>query len=97
VLFRREQETAMPPDIASLDLPLERDVFLRQLLRELAGTLEEVVGRDDAAGFISIVGQNIGRWIAPPTARPRVRSGWIASRSPRCWSISSAASRATST
>lgn len=53
----------MSTDVASLDLPLERDVFLRQLLRELAGTLEEVVGRDEAAGFISIVGQNIGRWI----------------------------------
>jgi predicted ArsR family transcriptional regulator len=53
----------MPADAASLDLPLERDLFLRQLLRELAGTLEDVVGHDEAAGFIGIVGQNIGRWI----------------------------------
>lgn len=49
--------------IADLDLPLERDLFLRNLIRELAGTLEEVVGVDEASGFISVVGQNIGDWI----------------------------------
>jgi predicted ArsR family transcriptional regulator len=46
-----------------LDIDLDRDVFLRELLRELSGTLEEVVGFDEAAGFISIVGQHIGDWI----------------------------------
>lgn len=46
-----------------LDLALERDVFLRNLLRELSGTLEDVVGFDEASGFISIVGQHIGDWI----------------------------------
>lgn len=44
----------------SLDVPLERDVFLRSVLRELAGTLQDVVGLDEAAGFISVVGQRIG-------------------------------------
>jgi len=43
-----------------LDLPLERDVFVRSLLRELAGTLQEVVGLDEAAGFVSVVGQRMG-------------------------------------
>jgi predicted ArsR family transcriptional regulator len=46
--------------IQDLDIPLERDVFLRSLLRELAGTLEDVVGIDEAAGYISIVGGAIG-------------------------------------
>jgi predicted ArsR family transcriptional regulator len=46
-----------------LDLPIDRDVFLRNLLRELSGTLEEVVGREEASGFISIVGQHIGEWM----------------------------------
>jgi predicted ArsR family transcriptional regulator len=46
--------------VQSLDLPLERDVFLRSLLRELAGTLEDVVGLDEASGYISIVGGAIG-------------------------------------
>lgn len=48
------------PVIADLDLPLHRDIFLRSLLRELAGTLEEVVGQEEAAGYISVVGQRIG-------------------------------------
>ena len=48
------------PVIRDLSVPLERDVFLRSLLRELAGALQEVVGLDEAAGFISIVGQRIG-------------------------------------
>lgn len=46
--------------MVSLPIPLERDVFLRTLIRELAGTLQDVVGLDEAAGFISVVGQRIG-------------------------------------
>jgi hypothetical protein len=36
--------------LATLDVPLERDLFLRTLLRELAGTLQDVVGLDEASG-----------------------------------------------
>lgn len=46
--------------IEHADIPLERDLFLRSLLRELAGTLEDVVGLEDASGYISIVGAAIG-------------------------------------
>ena len=46
--------------IEGLDVSLERDGFLRSLIRELSGLLEDVVGLDEAAGFISVVGQNIG-------------------------------------
>lgn len=49
--------------LAALDVPLERDVFLRTLVRELSGTLQDVVGLDEAAGFISVVGQSMGREI----------------------------------
>ena len=50
-----------PQSIASgVSVPLERDIFLRDLLRELAGTLQDVVGLDEASGFISVVGQRIG-------------------------------------
>jgi predicted ArsR family transcriptional regulator len=38
-------------------------VFLRTLLRHLAGTLQEVVGLDEASGFVSVVGQRIGEEI----------------------------------
>ncbi len=43
-----------------LNVPLDRDVFMRTLIRELSGTLQDVVGLDEAAGFISVVGQNMG-------------------------------------
>jgi hypothetical protein len=43
-----------------LDITLNRDVFLRNLIRELSGTLEDVVGLKEASGFISVVGQNVG-------------------------------------
>jgi predicted ArsR family transcriptional regulator len=49
--------------LAVLDLGLQRDIFLRTLLRELAGTLEEVVGLEEASGLISVVGQSIGEQI----------------------------------
>lgn len=45
---------------SSLSIPLDRDSFLRELLRELAGVLEDLVGLEQAAGFISVVGQRIG-------------------------------------
>jgi predicted ArsR family transcriptional regulator len=45
------------------EIPLERDVFLRTLIRELAGTLQDVVGLDEASGFVSVVGQRMGEQI----------------------------------
>ena len=33
-----------------LPIKLERDVFLRSLIRELAGALQDVVGLDEAGG-----------------------------------------------
>lgn len=54
---------AKASSVASLDIPLERDIFLRTLVRELAVTLESVVGIDEASGFISVVGQRVGEWI----------------------------------
>lgn len=46
-----------------LDVPLERDVFLRTLIRVLSGTLQEVIGLEEASGYISIVGQEMGEGI----------------------------------
>lgn len=54
-------ESASP--VVDADVPLERDVFLRSLVRELAGTLEDVIGVDEASGYISVVGQKIGEQI----------------------------------
>lgn len=48
-------------DLAEVEL--ERDGFLRTLLRHLSGTLQEVVGLSEAAGFVSVVGQQMGEEI----------------------------------
>jgi len=55
-----ENSTRRLPVVAQLPVGLERDAFLRALLRELSGTLEDVVGLQEAAGFVSVVGQRIG-------------------------------------
>ncbi len=49
--------------IKDLTIPLERDGFLRNLIRELSGLLEDMVGLEETSGFISVVGQNIGTQI----------------------------------
>ena len=46
--------------VDQVDVPLNRDVFLRTLLRHLSGTLQDVVGLSEASGFVSVVGQHIG-------------------------------------
>ena len=55
-------EPSAPNSVPVRDIPLalDRDHFLRTMLRELAGTLQDVVGLDEASGFISVVGQRIG-------------------------------------
>ena len=49
-----------PISIEAVEIPLERDWFVRSLIRELSGLLEDVVGLEEASGFISVVGQRIG-------------------------------------
>ena len=41
-------------------VPLDRDRFLRALIRELAGTLEDVIGLEETNGHMSVVGSAIG-------------------------------------
>lgn len=50
------------------DLPVspkgfDKDRFLRRLLREVSGLLQDAVGLDEAAGIISRVGASMGRWL----------------------------------
>lgn len=46
--------------VSTLDIPLERDGFLRTLVSELSRTLQDVVGLEEASGFVSVVGQRVG-------------------------------------
>ncbi len=48
------------PDFATLPIERDRDQFTRELLRELAGILEETVGIEKASGFIAMVGGRLG-------------------------------------
>jgi len=56
----QKQEQGQTIPIKQLDVALNPNFFFRNLIRSLSGVLEDVVGLDDASGFISIVGQNIG-------------------------------------
>ena len=51
------------PQAHEVAVPLNRDIFTRTLIRELAGTLEHVVGIEEASGYISVVGATIGEQI----------------------------------
>jgi predicted ArsR family transcriptional regulator len=53
-----------PEELAEAVVPLERDGFLRTLLRHLSGTLQDVVGLEQAEGFVSVVGRQMGEEIA---------------------------------
>lgn len=49
--------------VVDLDVALDRDVFMRTLARELTNVLSDVVGTEEAAGFLSVVGQVMGRQV----------------------------------
>lgn len=49
--------------VSQCTVDLNRDRFLRSLLRTLAGTLEDVVGLEEAEGYISVVGHKVGQEI----------------------------------
>lgn len=53
-------ETPADAAVRRAEIPLDRDGFLRSVLRELAGSLQEVVGLEETEGFVSLVGQRIG-------------------------------------
>ena len=49
--------------VSDVGIPLDRDVFLRTLVRELATSLESVIGLEEASGYVSLVGQAVGTQI----------------------------------
>lgn len=59
-MTRAELQT---PRVDELEVPVDRDRFLRSLIGELSGALQDIVGLDEASGFVSLVGQRIGRQV----------------------------------
>lgn len=57
------EDTRADTPAAKAPVELSRDTFMLDLIRELAGTLEDVIGLDDASGYISVVGQLMGEKI----------------------------------
>lgn len=49
------------PRVDELEVPLDPDRYLRSLIGELSGALQDIVGMDEAHGFISLVGLRMGR------------------------------------
>tara|TARA_R110000868_G_scaffold308281_5_gene569806 strand:- start:170 stop:733 length:564 start_codon:yes stop_codon:yes gene_type:complete len=49
--------------IREMPIDLDRSSFMLNLVAGISGSLEEVVGLEEAAGFISIVGANMGHKI----------------------------------
>ncbi|GGW57503.1 hypothetical protein GCM10010503_38560 [Streptomyces lucensis JCM 4490] len=58
-----EGEGAGVEQVSDVEIPLDRDVFLRTLVRELATSLESVIGLEEASGYVSLVGQAVGTQI----------------------------------
>lgn len=58
--IREENVTGPRSDVAQAAVPLDRDRFMRSLIRELAGTLEDVIGVEETSGYFSVVGSTIG-------------------------------------
>lgn len=80
-VLRSRGPLAQPTSLPMLDIPLDRDEFLGNLLRHLSGALVDVVALEEAAGFISLVGHEIGeqtgdiatRWLCASSQRSRPR------------------------
>ena len=45
---------------AGAEIDRDRDTFMRALLRELSGILQNTIGLEEAEGFIALVGNRIG-------------------------------------
>lgn len=46
--------------LSDADIGRDRDQFLRELIGELSSTLEDVIGLEEASGFIAVVGARLG-------------------------------------
>ncbi|MBN8182679.1 MULTISPECIES: methanogen output domain 1-containing protein [Stappiaceae] len=51
------------PEITKAQIPLETTDFFNQIIRELSGALQEIVGLNEAEGFIALVANRIGEKI----------------------------------
>ncbi|WP_269581657.1 methanogen output domain 1-containing protein [Roseibium sp. Sym1] len=51
------------PELEKASIPLETSGFFNQIIRELSGALQDIVGLNEAEGFITLVANRIGEQI----------------------------------
>jgi len=51
------------PELDAVSIPLEKTDFFNQVISELSGSLQEIVGLNEAEGFITLVASRIGEKI----------------------------------
>ncbi|QFU07620.1 hypothetical protein PARPLA_01470 [Rhodobacteraceae bacterium THAF1] len=50
-------------NLSEANIDLNSDIFMRRMLRDLTGLLQDVVGLEQAEGYIHSVGASVGEWI----------------------------------
>ena len=58
-----EEAVGKVAEVDEAAIPLDRDIFMRTVLRELTGSLQDIVGMAEASGYISVVGTALGEQI----------------------------------
>ena len=53
----------MSQKVSQLEVKLDRDIFTRRLIKELTSVLQNLIGMEQANGYISLVGAEIGKMI----------------------------------
>lgn len=57
------KEKKQKKGVGEFEIMLDRDIFTRRLIRELTNVLQDLVGMEQAKGYISLVGTKIGKII----------------------------------
>lgn len=57
-----QRPDALDP-VASAAIGLDKTIFFNKMISELAGTIEAVVGVEQASGYVAAVGATIGEWL----------------------------------
>ena len=58
-----EKKKEKTKNLSQLEVKLDRDIFTRRLIKELARVLQNLIGMEQANGYISLVGIEIGKMI----------------------------------
>lgn len=49
--------------VADFNVSVDRDLFFRKMIRSFAKSLEQTVGLEETAGYVALVGSEVGSWL----------------------------------